>query len=72
MDSSAPAGRWDNDDLHNLSAAPASAFEVVETNPIYRRVPCAPRSGPEHQLHGFIAYGFRGRKHDARLDGEWR
>ena len=27
--------RWDNDDLHNLSSVPASAFEVVQMNPIY-------------------------------------
>jgi hypothetical protein len=69
---SAPASRRDNDDLHNLSAVPASAFEVVERNPLYQRVPCAPRSGPEHQLQGFIADGFLGREHDAGPDGEWR
>jgi hypothetical protein len=33
--SGAPDPRWDNDDLHNLSQVPASAFEVVQMNPIY-------------------------------------
>jgi len=33
--SGAPDDRWDNDDLHNLSSVPASAFEVVKMNPIY-------------------------------------
>ena len=33
--SGAPDDRWDNDDLHNLSQVPASAFEVVQMNPIY-------------------------------------
>jgi hypothetical protein len=33
--SGAPDERWDNDDLHNLSQVPASAFEVVQMNPIY-------------------------------------
>jgi hypothetical protein len=33
--SGAPDSRWDNNDLHNLSVVPASAFEVVEMNPIY-------------------------------------
>ena len=33
--SGAPDSRWDNDDLHNLSQIPASAFEVVQMNPIY-------------------------------------
>jgi hypothetical protein len=33
--SGAPDDRWDNDDLHNLSQVPASAFEVVKMNPIY-------------------------------------
>jgi hypothetical protein len=31
----APDSRWNNDDLHNLPQVPASAFEVVEMNPIY-------------------------------------
>jgi len=31
----APDDRWDNDDLHNLSQVQASAFEVVQMNPIY-------------------------------------
>ena len=33
--SGAPDDRWDNNDLHNLSSVPASAFEVVEMNPVY-------------------------------------
>jgi len=33
--SGAPDNRWDNGDLHTLSQVPASAFEVVETNPVY-------------------------------------
>jgi len=33
--SGAPDDRWDNDDLHNLSQVPASAFEVVQMKPIY-------------------------------------
>jgi len=33
--SGAPDNRWNNDDLHNLSQVPASAFEVVQMSPIY-------------------------------------
>jgi len=33
--SGAPDNRWDNDDLHNLSAVTASDFEVVEMSPVY-------------------------------------
>jgi hypothetical protein len=33
--SGAPDSRWDNNDLHNLSQVTASAFEVVQMNPIY-------------------------------------
>jgi hypothetical protein len=33
--SGAPDDRWDNNDLHNLSQVPASAFEVVEMSPVY-------------------------------------
>ena len=33
--SGAPDDRWSNDDLHNLSSVPASAFEVVQMNPVY-------------------------------------
>jgi hypothetical protein len=33
--SGAPDDRWDNNDLHNLSQVPASAFDVVQMNPIY-------------------------------------
>jgi hypothetical protein len=33
--SGAPDSRWDNDDLHNLSQVPASAFEVVQMTPVY-------------------------------------
>ncbi len=31
----APDSRWDNNDLHNLSQVPASAFEVVQMSPVY-------------------------------------
>jgi len=33
--SGAPDSRWDNNDLHNLSSVPASAFEVVAISPLY-------------------------------------
>ncbi|MGO9210928.1 MAG: hypothetical protein ACLPXM_05400 [Terriglobales bacterium] len=33
--SGAPDSRWSNDDLHNLGQVTASAFEVVQMNPIY-------------------------------------
>jgi len=33
--SGAPDDRWDNNDLHNLSQVPASAFEVIQMNPVY-------------------------------------
>ncbi len=33
--SGAPDSRWDNSDLHNLGQVTASAFEVVQMNPIY-------------------------------------
>jgi len=33
--SGAPDDRWDNNDLHNLSEVPASAFEVVQMSPVY-------------------------------------
>ena len=33
--SGAPDSRWDNDDLHNLSQVPASAFEVVQMSTVY-------------------------------------
>jgi hypothetical protein len=33
--SGAPDDRWDNNDLHNLSALKASDFEVIAMNPIY-------------------------------------
>ena len=33
--SGAPDSRWDNNDLHNLSSVPASAFEVVQISPLY-------------------------------------
>jgi hypothetical protein len=33
--SGAPDSRWDNNDLHNLSQVTASAFEVVQMNPVY-------------------------------------
>jgi hypothetical protein len=33
--SGTPDSRWDNDDLHNLSQVPASAFEVVQMSTVY-------------------------------------
>jgi len=33
--SGAPDDRWSNDDLHTLSQVPASAFEVVQMDPVY-------------------------------------
>jgi hypothetical protein len=33
--SGAPDDRWDDDDLHNLGQVQASAFEVVQMNPVY-------------------------------------
>jgi hypothetical protein len=33
--SGAPDSRWNNDDLHTLSQVSASAFEVVQMNPVY-------------------------------------
>jgi hypothetical protein len=33
--SGAPDDRWDNNDLHNLSQVPASAFELVQMSPVY-------------------------------------
>jgi hypothetical protein len=33
--SGAPDDRWNNNDLHTLSQVPASAFEVVQMNPVY-------------------------------------
>jgi hypothetical protein len=33
--SGAPDSRWDNDDLHHLGQVPASAFEVIQMNPVY-------------------------------------
>jgi len=33
--SGVPDNRWDNNDLHNLSQVPASAFEVLQMTPLY-------------------------------------
>ena len=33
--SGAPDSRWDNDDLHDLGQVTASAFEVIQMNPVY-------------------------------------
>ena len=51
--SGAPDDRWDNSDLHNLSQVPASAFEVVQMNPIYTasNVP----QGPAPNISSFTA-----------------
>jgi hypothetical protein len=42
--SGAPDSRWDNNELHALGQVPASAFEVVEMNPVYtaNTVPAGP------------------------------
>ena len=44
--SGAPDSRWDNNDLHNLSRVPASAFEVVQMNPIYTAASVPQGSAP--------------------------
>ncbi len=44
--SGAPDSRWDNADLHNLGQVPASAFEVVQMNPIYTSANLPQGSGP--------------------------
>jgi hypothetical protein len=51
--SGAPDNRWNNDDLHNLSEVPASAFEVVQMSPIYTasNVP----QGPTPTIASFAA-----------------
>jgi hypothetical protein len=51
--SGAPDDRWDNDDLHNLSQVPASAFEVVKMNPIYTASTVPQGSAPS--ITSFIA-----------------
>jgi hypothetical protein len=33
--SGAPDNRWDNNELHNLSQVPASAFDVLQMSPVY-------------------------------------
>ena len=56
--SGAPDSRWDNDDLHDLSQVPVSAFEVVQMNPIYTsaNVP----QGPVPAISNFTATPFSG------------
>jgi hypothetical protein len=44
--SGTPDDRWDNDDLHNLGQVPASAFEVVQMNPIYTAASVPQGSAP--------------------------
>ncbi|MBV8051000.1 MAG: hypothetical protein JOZ80_07425 [Acidobacteriaceae bacterium] len=51
--SGAPDDSWDNNDLHNLSQVPASAFEVVQMQPTYTssNVP----QGPAPSISSFTA-----------------
>jgi hypothetical protein len=51
--SGAPDDRWDNNDLHNLSQVPASAFEVVQMNPIYTASNVPQGSAPT--ISGFMS-----------------
>jgi hypothetical protein len=51
--SGAPDSRWDNNDLHNLSQVPASAFEVVQMNPVYTAANVPQGSVPA--ISGFTA-----------------
>ena len=51
--SGAPDDRWDNNDLHNLSQVPASAFEVVKMNPVY--TPTNVPQGSAPTISGFTA-----------------
>ena len=44
--SGAPDDRWDNNDLHNLSLVPASAFEVVQMTPVYMSTSIPQGSAP--------------------------
>jgi len=44
--SGAPDDRWDNNDLHNLSQVPASAFEVVQMTPVYTSTSIPQGSSP--------------------------
>jgi hypothetical protein len=44
--SGAPDDRWDNNDLHNLSQVPASAFEVVQMSPVYTSASIPQGSAP--------------------------
>lgn len=51
--SGAPDDRWDNDDLHNLSQVPASAFDVVQMSPIYTAANIPQGSAPT--ITSFVA-----------------
>ena len=44
--SGAPDDRWDNNDLHNLSQVPASAFEAVQMSPVYTSASIPQGSAP--------------------------
>ncbi|HUO25462.1 MAG TPA: hypothetical protein VMU61_07330 [Candidatus Aquilonibacter sp.] len=44
--SGAPDNRWNNDDLHNLSQVPASAFEVIQMTPLYTQANVPQGSAP--------------------------
>ena len=51
--SGAPDDRWNNDDLGALKQVPASAFEVIEINPVY--TPNNVPSGPAPVISSFTA-----------------
>jgi hypothetical protein len=51
--SGAPDDRWDNNDLRNLSQVPASAFEVVQMNPVYTSASIP--QGPAPAIASFTA-----------------
>lgn len=48
-----PDNRWNNNDLHSLTTVPASAFEVVEINPLY--TPANVPTGPAPVIKSFTA-----------------
>jgi len=51
--SGAPDDRWNNDDLHTISQVPASAFEVVQMDPVYTAANVPQGSAPA--IAGFTA-----------------
>jgi hypothetical protein len=50
--SGAPDDRWDNNDLHNLGQITASAFEVVQMNPVY-----TPSNVPQGAVPNIVSFG---------------